>query len=71
MVIDPSLPWSMRQARVGGAWGSMLSAKVNGTPANEDQLDLLLQLTYTQSYTRQNKGKFKKISSMRFKFSEH
>ena len=55
--MDPSLPCETCRARVGGAWGSMLTAKVNGTPANEDQLDLLLQPTYTRSYTRQNKGK--------------
>ena len=30
-------------------------AKVNDTPAGLDQLDLLLQPMYTQSYTRQNK----------------
>ena len=45
----------------------MVMAKVNGTPANEGQLDLLLQPTYTRSYTRQNKGKFKidKINEVR------
>ena len=30
-------------------------AKVNNTPALGDQLDLLLQPMYTQSYTRLNK----------------
>ena len=44
----------MRRARVGGGFESML-AKVNDTPAICDQLDLLLQPTYTQVYTRQNK----------------
>ena len=50
----PFLVW-MRRAQVGGGLGSML-AKVDDTPATSVQLDLLLQLTYTQSYTRQNKG---------------
>ena len=31
-------------------------AKVGSTPALGDQLDLLLQPKYTQSYIRQNKG---------------
>ena len=59
-------------ARLGGRFGSMLAkpAKVNDTPALGDQLDLLLQPMYTQSYTRQNKERSSWRATKRQEVSE-